>query len=125
MRIAPLWRLLDGIAENDWTDAVDMDGAQVAVAQYTPDWWPTATRLLIRRVRLDIDAGQVSADPRARRRRTLRPDQRALPITELTELDAVYGYSFIVTNLDVSTPEQAVAVEHWLRGPRSSGLRTH
>jgi hypothetical protein len=115
LRIAPLWRLLDGIAENDWTDAVDMDGAQVTVAQYTPDWWPTATRLLIRRVRLDIDAGQVSADPRARRRRTLRPDQRALPITELTELDAVYGYSFIVTNLDVSTPDKAAAVEHWYR----------
>jgi hypothetical protein len=114
-RIAPLWRLLDGIAENDWTDAIDMDGAQVTVAQYTPDWWPAATRLLIRRVRLDIDAGQVSADPRARRRRTLRPEQRALPIAELADLDAVYGYSFIVTNLDVSTPDKAAAVEHWYR----------
>jgi len=114
-RIAPLWRLLDGLAENDWADAVDMDGAQVAVAEYTPDWWPTATRLLIRRVRLDIDAGQVSADPRARRRRTLRPEQRVLPIAELAELDAVYGYSFIVTNLDVSTPDKAAAVEHWYR----------
>ena len=31
-RIAPLWRLLEGVAEDDWTDAVDMDGAQVAVA---------------------------------------------------------------------------------------------
>ena len=51
--------------ENDWADAVDMDGAQVAVAEYTPDWWPAATRLLIRRVRLDVGAGQVSADPRA------------------------------------------------------------
>ena len=114
-RIAPLWRLLDGLAENDWADAVDMDGAQVAVAEYTPDWWPAATRLLIRRVRLDIDAGQVSADPRARRRRTLRPEQRVLPIAELAELDAVYGYSFIVTNLDVSTPDKAAAVEHWYR----------
>ena len=38
-----------------------------------------------------------------------------LPIAELTELDAVYGYSFIVTNLDVSTPQQAAAVEHWYR----------
>lgn len=36
-RIAPLWRLLDGIAETDWTDAIDMDGAQVAVADYRPD----------------------------------------------------------------------------------------
>ena len=60
----------------------------------------------------------MSADPRARRRRTLHPDQRALPLPELTALaatDPVYGYSFIVTNLDVSTGEQAVAVEHWYR----------
>ena len=39
-RIAPLWRLLAGIAEDDWHDAIDMDGAQVAVAEYCPDWWP-------------------------------------------------------------------------------------
>lgn len=58
---------------------------------------------------------QVSADPRSRRRRTLHPDQRALPLDELAEADAVYGYSFIVTNLDVSTPDKAVAVEHWYR----------
>jgi hypothetical protein len=112
-RIAPLWRILDGVAESDWTDAIDMDGAQVAVAQYCPDWWPSATRLLIRRVRLAPE--QVSADPRSRRRRTLHPDQRALPLAELAEADAVYGYSFIVTNLDVSTPEQAAVVEHWYR----------
>ena len=109
-RIAPLWRILGGVAEDDWTDAIDMDPAQVAVARYCPDWWPAATRLLIRRVRLSPD--QVSADPRSRRRRTLHPDQRALPIAELTEADAVYGYSFIVTNLDVSTGQRAAAVKH-------------
>ena len=112
-RIAPLWRILGGVAEGDWVDAVDMDGAQVAVADYCPDWWPSATRLLIRRVRLSPD--QVSADPRSRRRHTLHPDQRALPITELADADTVYGYSFIVTNLDVSTPDKAAAVEHWYR----------
>ena len=37
-RIAPLWRLLAGIAEDDWHDAIDMDSAQVAVAEYCPDW---------------------------------------------------------------------------------------
>jgi hypothetical protein len=104
-RIAPLWRILDGIAETAWTDAIDMTGAQVTVARYCPDWWPAATRLLIRRVRLDPGSGraggQISADPRARRRRTLHPDQRALPIAELAAADAVYGYSFIVTNDDV------------------------
>ena len=112
-RIAPLWRILEGVAETDWVDAIDMDGAQVAVAGYCPDWWPATTRLLIRRVRVAPE--QISADLRARRRRTLHPDQRALPITELADLDAVYGYSFIVTSLDVSTGERAAAVEHWYR----------
>ena len=112
-RIAPLWRILGGVAEGDWVEALDMDGAQVAVADYRPDWWPTATRLLIRRVRLA--PAQVSADPRSRRRRTLHPEQRALPISELADVDAVYGYSFIMTNLDVSTPDKAAGVEHWYR----------
>ena len=112
-RIAPLWRLLAGIGEDDWTDAVDMHGAQVAVADYRPDWWPAKTVLLIRRVRLAAE--QISADPRSRRRRTLHPDQRALPLAELEAADTVYGYGFVLTNLDVSTPAKAVAVEHWYR----------
>jgi DDE family transposase len=112
-RIAPLWRLLAGLAEDDWHDAIDMDGAQVAVAEYCPDWWPANTRLLIRRVLLD--PARVSADPRSRRRRTLHPDQRALPLPELAAAGAVYAYSFIMTNLDVTAPGKAAAVEHWYR----------
>jgi hypothetical protein len=112
-RIAPLWRLLAGIAEDDWHDAIEMDNAQVAVAEYCPDWWPADTRLLIRRVALD--PAQVSADPRSRRRRTLHPDQRALPFPELAQQPAVYAYSFILTNLDVSIPARAAAAEHWYR----------
>ena len=111
--IAPLWRLLAGIAEDAWHEAIEMDGAQVAVAQYCPDWWPADTRLLIRRVLLD--PGQVSAGPRSRRRRTLHPDQRALPFPELAQQPAVCAYSFILTNLDVSSPARAVAAEHWHR----------
>jgi len=112
-RIAPLWRLLAGMADEDWHDAIDMDGAQVAVAQYCPDWWPADTRLLIRRVALD--PAQVSADPRSRRRRTLHPDQRALPFPELARAGAIYACSFILTNLDVSAPDKAAAAEHWYR----------
>jgi len=112
-RIAPLWRLLDGIAEEDWREATGMENAQVAVADYRPDWWPAGTSLLIRRVRLD--PAQVSADPRARRRRTLHPAQRALPLPGLAAAGAIYGYSFILTSLDVSTPSRAAAVEHWYR----------
>ena len=112
-RIAPLWRLLAGIAEDDWHDAIDMDSAQVAVAEYCPDWWPANTALLVRRVLLDPE--QVSADPRSRRRRTLHPDQRALPFPELARAGAIYAYSFILTSLDVSSPDKAAAVEHWYR----------
>jgi hypothetical protein len=111
-RIAPLWRLLAGLADDDWHDTIEMDNAQVAVAQYCPDWWPADTALLICRVRLDPE--QVSADPRSRRRRTLHPGQRALPIPELAA-GAIYAYSFILTNLDVSAPDKAAAAEHWYR----------
>lgn len=112
-RIAPLWRLLAGIAEDEWGEAIDMDGAQVAVAGYRPHEWPPGTRLLIRRVRLAPE--QISADARSRRRRTLHPDQRPLPLTELEHAGAIYGYSFVLTNLDVATPQAAAAVEHWYR----------
>ncbi len=112
-RIAPLWRLLAGIADEGWHDAIEMDNAQVAVAEYCPDWWPASTRLLIRRVLLD--PARVSADPRPRQGRTLHPGQRALPDPALAGADAIYAYSFILTNLDVSTPDNAPAVEHWHR----------
>ena len=77
------------------------------MAEYCPDWWPASTRLLVRRVLLDPE--HVSADPRSRRRRTLHPDQRALPLPELAQAGAIYAYSFILTNLDVTAPDQAVA----------------
>jgi hypothetical protein len=64
-RIAPLWRLPAGVADDQWAEAINMTNAQVAVTDYCPDWWPANTRLLIRRVRLQ--AGQISADPRSRR----------------------------------------------------------
>jgi len=112
-RITSMWRALAGIAEDAWRDATGMDGAQVAVSPYKPAEWPDGTALLIRRVKLDPD--QVSADPRSRRRRTLHPDQRALPFPELEQEPAIYAYSFICTNLDVSTPAKAAAAEHWYR----------
>ena len=71
--------------------------------------------LLVRRVKLDPD--QVSADPRSRRRRTLHPDQRALPIPELEQEPAIYAYSFICTNIDVSTPAKAAAVRALVPAP--------
>src|SRR6266849_290239 len=112
-RITTMWRALAGIADDAWRDATGMDNAQVAVSPCKPADWPQGTVLLIRRVKLD--PGQVSADPRSRRRRTLHPDQRALPFPELEAEPAIYAYSFILTNIDVSTPARAVACEHWYR----------
>ena len=103
-RIAPLWRLLAGLADEDWHDAIKMDNAQVAVAQYCPDWWPANTAPLIRRVLLDPE--QVLADPRSRRRRTLSPDRRALPIPGLAGAGAIYAYSFVLTSLDVTASDK-------------------
>ena len=112
-RITTMWRALAGIAEDAWRDAIDMKDAQVAVSPYKPADWPGDTVLLIRRVKLDPD--QVSADPRSRRRRTLHPDQRDLLFPELAAEPAIYAYSFILTNIDVSTPARAVACEYWYR----------
>jgi hypothetical protein len=33
-RIMPLWRLLAGLGEDAWHEAIEMDSAQVAVAEY-------------------------------------------------------------------------------------------
>jgi hypothetical protein len=112
-RVTTMWRALAGIAETDWHTAIDMPEAQIAVSPYAPADWPANTRLLIRRVRLTAE--QVSADPRSRRRRTLHPHQQALPLDELTHADAIYAYSFILTNLDVGTGEKGAAIEHWYR----------
>jgi Transposase DDE domain group 1 len=88
-RISSMWKALAAVPDDAWRDATDMQGAQVAVSPYKPTDWPEETVLLIRRVKLDPD--QVSADPRSRRRRTLHPDQRALPIPELEQEPAIYA----------------------------------
>ena len=79
-RVAPLWRILSGVREDDWTDAIDMDAAQVAVAEYCPDWWPATTRLLIRRVALAPGPGQrrpaVAAPPHSAPRAAGAADRR-------------------------------------------------
>jgi len=50
---------------------------------------------------------------RARKRRTRAKDQLALTLEG--RIDEVYGYSFILTNLDVSDEEKLNGVEWWYR----------
>ncbi len=108
-RIPSMWKALGSISDDAWRDAVA---------------W-TARRSRSPRTGRGLAAGhgaadppgqagpdQVSADPRSRRRRTLHPEQRALPFPELEQEPVIYAYSFICTNLDCSTPAKAAAVEH-------------
>lgn len=114
-RNTAMWRAYAGIAEPDWVDADGMDGAQVAAVDYAPAGWPEATYTIVRRVR--VEAEQVSADPRSRRRRTIDPLQLALAL-EGTATHA-YAVSFIVTNIptfDQPDNGQTVTdVEAWFR----------
>jgi hypothetical protein len=105
------WRASAAITADAWSPAKRMKGAQVAVMDYTPAGWPPDTACVVRRVR--VPAANISTDPRARRRRTIPKDQLALALDGL--VDEVYAYSFIATNLDVSTPANAVAAEAWHR----------
>jgi Transposase DDE domain group 1 len=106
-----VWRAASGIPDRAWRRAKRMHGAQVAVCGYAPAGWPPGTACVVRRVK--VRASDISADPRARRRRTIPKDQLALALDGLTP--HVYAYSFIATNLDVSTPAKAVAAEAWHR----------
>jgi hypothetical protein len=105
------WRAAATIADDQWTQAIGMKGAQVAVGTYAPAGWPPDTACVIRRVK--VAAADVSTDPRARRRRTIPKDQLALALDGA--VDHVYAYSFIATNADVSTPAKATAAEAWHR----------
>jgi hypothetical protein len=111
-RIAPVWAELALIPAGSWVDAIGMDDTQVAVMPYVPAWWPADTACLVRRTRIPADK-MVSTDGRARRKRTVPKDQLALALDG--QIDHVYGYSFVLTNLEVSTPEKAAEVEHWYR----------
>jgi hypothetical protein len=106
-----VWRAAAAIPDEAWHTAKRMKGAQVAVCDYAPAGWPPGTATVVRRV--TVRASDISTDPRARRRRTIPKDQLALALDGLAT--HVYAYSFIATNLDVSTPARAVAVEAWHR----------
>jgi hypothetical protein len=105
------WRAAAAIPDDAWRKSKRMKGAQVAVCDYAPAGWPAGTVCVVRRVK--VRAGDLSTDPRARRRRTIPHTQLALALDGLVE--HVYAYSFIATNLDVSTGAKAVAAEAWHR----------
>jgi hypothetical protein len=107
-RSRAMWRVQETVDASAWRPARDMPGAEVAETTYTPgDWKHESLRLLIRRVR--IRAEDISLSSRSRRRRTIPKVQLALALGGA--LQEVWGYSFILTDLD----GDAVEIEHWQR----------
>src|SRR6266545_6755583 len=105
-----MWKALGQIPDDAWTDALDMEGAQVAETSYTPAGWRhEPLRLIVRRVPFSaqkIADGSVTA----RRRKTMHPEQLALALDG--QVASVFGYSFILTDI----PHQpTVWIEHFHR----------
>ena len=113
-RIAPLWRLLAGIAEDDWHDAIEMDNAQVAVARVLPGLvagehpaadppGPAGPGPGLRRPAVTAPPHPAPGPARPAVPRAGQQPARSTPTR------------FILTNLDVSSPDKAAAAEHWYR----------
>jgi hypothetical protein len=108
-RTEKLWKLIAQIPEHAWTDATDLAGAQVAQIAYTPGGWTHEPLAMIVR-RTFYTAAEISKNPRARRRRTIHPDQLAMLADGHTT--SVYGYSFILSDIH---DQPATWVEHFHR----------
>jgi hypothetical protein len=107
-RTQAMWRKLADIPARAWTDALDMEGAQVAETTYRPDGWShEPLRLIVRRV--PHSAEEIAKRRGSRRLKTIHPAQLQLALEG--KVDSVFGYSFILTDLDAS----AVWVEHFHR----------
>lgn len=107
-RSEAMWRKLAEIPAQDWREAIEMAGAEVAETGYRPGGWKhEPLRLIVRRV--CFSAAEIAKSDKARRRKTIPPEQLALALGG--ELDSVYGYSFLLTDRAGSAQE----VEHFHR----------
>jgi len=116
-RNAAVWRAAAVVGDHAYVPVIGMTDTEVAVIAYAPKGWPPGITCLARRTRIHAD--QISRDPRARKRRTIPQDQLTLALDG--RIDHVYGYSFILTNRCVHTPDGAVdpealaETEYWYR----------
>ena len=108
-RTTAMWKALGRIPDDAWQPATGMDGAEVAETAYTPEGWNhKPLRLIVRR--RCFSARELSRSPRARRLKTIHPEQLQLALSG--RLASVYGYSFILTDI---AEQPAAALEHFHR----------
>jgi hypothetical protein len=111
-RTSLMWARLAEIPEHAWEDAIEMKGAQVVELPFTPEGWKhEPLRLIVRRVPVSA-AELLAGSPKARRRKTIPPEQLQLVLDG--QLDSTFAYSFIVTDIP-TTEKTAVEVEHFHR----------
>lgn len=122
-RTRPLVAAAQRVPDHAWVPAVGMEDTEVAVVDYLPGPWPkdAGIRCIARRTRIPVERIPTG---RARKRRTIPTEQLALALEG--RLDAVFGYSFILTNLDLGDlgdpeddaedrGEKLAEVEWWYR----------
>jgi hypothetical protein len=108
-RSPAMWTALARIQQSAWTDALQMPGAQVAEIPYRPSGWRhEPLRLIVRRVA--FTAEQIARLKGSRRLKTIHPEQLQMALDG--QIDSVYGYSFILTDI----PHHHTAwIEHFHR----------
>lgn len=109
-RTPVIFRAAAKVPEHQWVPAIGMEDTELAVVDYLPGAWPKGVGCIARRTRVPVEKIPTA---RARKRRTIPKDQLTLALGGKVEY--VYGYSFILTNLDLSTDEQLAEVEWWYR----------
>jgi len=110
-RTRPVIAAAQKVPDHQWIPTIGMEDTEIAVTTYLPGSWPDEGVVCIAR-RTRIPAEKIPTE-RARKRRTIPKDQLALALEG--RLDHVYGYSFILTNIDVSNPEKLAETGWWYR----------
>jgi hypothetical protein len=111
-RSSLMWAKLREIPQDAWQDALGMRGAQVAELPFTPAGWEhEPLRLIVRRV--PVTAAELAAtSPKARRRKTIPPEQLQMVLDG--QLDSTFAYSLIIS--DIPSQEMTTAeLEHFHR----------
>ncbi|MCA1679187.1 MAG: transposase, partial [Actinobacteria bacterium] len=90
-RTQAMWAELAEIPADAWVEATCMRGAQVAELPFSPEGWAhEPLRLIVRRV--PVSAGELLAgSPKARRRRTIPPEQLQMVLDG--EVSSTFAYS--------------------------------
>jgi DDE family transposase len=111
-RTSTMWAKLAAIDDGAWEHAIDMRGAQIAELAFTPEGWQhEPLRLIVRRVPVTA-AELLAGSPKARRRKTIPPEQLQMVLDG--QLDSTFAYSFIVADIPAAE-KTAVEVEHFHR----------